>query len=107
MANRPSFTSVLFPIVVPVLAFFVAYFLFPSFSRDFFGVSVKGNTLGLERDVKPIDNPSQYSEVLKDEAVAEEQQNQRSQTQNNTKTDNKTTETRVIRNPEFGTPREK
>lgn len=45
MANRPQFTSFLFPLIIPTLAFFIAYFLFPSFSKEFFGASVKGNSL--------------------------------------------------------------
>lgn len=48
MATKPTLTSFLFPLLLPVLAFFVAYFLFPSFSREFFGVSVKGNAIGNE-----------------------------------------------------------
>lgn len=62
MANRPQLTSFLFPILIPTLAFFLAYFLFPSFSKDFFGVSAKGNNLEVSsysRDTKASSEKNQ------------------------------------------------
>ena len=48
MSMRTTLTSILTPVLLPIVLFFFCYFLFPSFSYEFFGVSFKESKRSIE-----------------------------------------------------------
>ena len=52
MSVKPSLSGIMSPIIVPVLFFFCAYFLFPDFSYNFFGTSYKHRNINVKAEIE-------------------------------------------------------